>query len=129
MPDKAGGVEAYLARLPEPKRSALERLRTQILKAAPGAVEVISYGVPTFKLGRGLVAIAAFKSHLSLFPMSDAVMEALDREVAPFKTSKGTLQFTPEKPLPARLVAKLVKARVEENRVLEAKKKAKTRST
>ncbi len=117
-------VEAYLARLPAPQRAALETLRARILKAAPGAVEVISYGMPTFKLGRGLVAMAAFKSHLSLFPMSNAVMDELADEVAPWKTSKGTLQFTPETPLPAGLVAKLVKARIRENAGLEAKRKA-----
>jgi uncharacterized protein YdhG (YjbR/CyaY superfamily) len=122
----AAGVEAYLARVPEPQRSALERLRAQIRKAAPEAEEAISYGVPAFRQGRGLVAYAAFKGHCSLFPMSDGVWSELGEDLAPWRTSKGTLQFTPDEPLPAKLVARLVKARIRENAALDAEKKAKT---
>jgi uncharacterized protein YdhG (YjbR/CyaY superfamily) len=123
----AASVEAYLRKVPEPQRSALETLRAQIRKAAPEAEEAISYGMPAFKQGRGLVAYAAFKGHCSLFPMSVAVLEELGEAVAPWRTSKGTLQFTPGKPLPARLVARLVKARIKENEALEAERRAKKR--
>jgi uncharacterized protein YdhG (YjbR/CyaY superfamily) len=117
-------VEAYIARVPEPLRGALETVRAQIRKAAPDADETISYGVPTFKIaGRMLMSYAAFKKHLSIFP-GPAAIEAHAERLADFKTSRGTIQFTPEKPLPAALVRSIVKRRIAENTALEAKKRA-----
>jgi uncharacterized protein YdhG (YjbR/CyaY superfamily) len=110
------GVEDYLAALPEDQRAALEKLRETIRAAAPEATETISYQMPTFKLrGRVLVYYAAFKDHCSLFPASEAVMEALGQELKPYFSGKGTLRFTPDKPIPVAIVKKIVKARIEEN--------------
>jgi uncharacterized protein YdhG (YjbR/CyaY superfamily) len=110
------GVEDYLAALPEDQRAALEMLRKTIRDAAPEATETISYQMPTFKdRGRVLVYYAAFKDHCSLFPASEAVMEALGEELKPYFSGKGTLRFTPDKPIPVALVKKIVKARIEKN--------------
>lgn len=122
-------VEAYLAKVPEPMRAALETLRAQIRAAAPEAEEVISYQMPAFRQGRGLVAYAAFKAHCSLFPMSVKAVDAVGGKLLAFRTSKGTLQFTPDEPIPAALVKKLVKARLVENAALDAAKKAKKRAS
>ena len=109
-------VDHYMAALPPDQRAALERLRGQIAAAAPGAVETISYQMPTFKLdGRFLVSFAAFKNHCSLFPASGAVMEAHGKELQPYYSGKGTLRFTVDRPIPAALVKKIVKTRIAEN--------------
>ena len=108
-------VEQYLSALPAEPRAALESLRATIRGAAPDATEALSYGMPAFKLdGRPLVAYAAFKRHCSLFPMSTKAIEAFAEELEPFRTSKGTLQFQADRPLPPELVTKLVAARIEE---------------
>ena len=108
-------VEAYLAALPERERTALERLRGQIHAAAPGAVDVISYQMPAVRVnGRVAVCYAAFTDHCSLFPMSKAVIAAHAEELAPFVSGKGTLRFTTERPIPATVVRRVIKARVAE---------------
>jgi uncharacterized protein YdhG (YjbR/CyaY superfamily) len=118
----AATIDEYLAVVPEPARTTLERMRAVIRSAVPEATEAISYGLPTFKYqGRGLVAIAAFKKHCSLFPMSGAVIEKFSHELESFHTSKGTLQFPLDKPLSATLVKKIIKARIVE---IEQKNKA-----
>jgi uncharacterized protein YdhG (YjbR/CyaY superfamily) len=112
----ATSVEDYLAALPEEPRAALEKLRKTIKAAAPEATETISYQMPAFKdHGRLLVSYAAFKDHCSLFPMSKKVIEAHREDLKPYFTGKGTIRFYADKPLPAALVKKLVKARIEEN--------------
>lgn len=109
-------VEDYLAALPEEPRAALEKLRKTIKTAAPDAIETISYQMPAFKdQGRFLVSYAAFKDHCSLFPASEAVLEALGEELKPYFSGKGTIRFHADKPLPAALVKKIVKVRLEEN--------------
>jgi uncharacterized protein YdhG (YjbR/CyaY superfamily) len=109
-------VEEFLANVPEPERAALGDLRRLIQAAAPGATELINYGVPMFRLnGRNLVSFAAGKDHCSFYVQSPAVMEAHAADLTGFKTSKGTVQFTPDKRIPADLVTKLVKARIAEN--------------
>ena len=119
---RATSIDEYLALVPEPARTTLEKMRATIQAAAPTATEAISYGMPTFKYrGRGLVAIAAFKKHCSLFPMSGAVIEKFKDELESSHTSKGTLQFPLDKPLSATLVKKIIKARTAE---IEAKNKA-----
>jgi uncharacterized protein YdhG (YjbR/CyaY superfamily) len=110
----AKDVDAWLARLAPEPRAALEKLRAQIHAAAPGAEEVISYGMPAFKLHGHLVAFCAFKKHLSFFPMSSTLLQTFP-EAAPFITSSGTMQFQPDKPIPAALVKKIVKARIAQN--------------
>jgi uncharacterized protein YdhG (YjbR/CyaY superfamily) len=111
----AANVDAYLAAVPQDARAVLEKLRKTIRAASPKAVEVISYGMPMFKHHGGLVAFAAFKHHCSMFPMSYAVIEAHRDELAPYLASKGTLRFSPAKPIPAELVKKIVRARIAEN--------------
>ncbi len=108
-------VEEYLACLPDPARSTLKKIRTAIRSAVPpGATEVISYGMPAFKHNRVLVWYAAFSNHCSLFPTA-SVIEAFKDELVGYTTSKGTIHFPTDKPLPAALVKKLVKARVAQN--------------
>jgi uncharacterized protein YdhG (YjbR/CyaY superfamily) len=109
-------VEDYLAALPEEQRIALEKLRKTIRAAAPKATETISYQMPAFKQdGRFLVSYAAFKDHCSLYPASTAVMETLGDELEPYFSGKGTLRFRADEPIPAALVRKIVRVRLEEN--------------
>ena len=109
-------VEDYLAALPEASRAALEKLRKTIKAAAPEATETISYQMPTFTdHGRSLVSYAAFKDHCSLFPASQAVKDALGDELKPYVTGQATIRFHADEPLPAALVKRIVKARIEEN--------------
>jgi uncharacterized protein YdhG (YjbR/CyaY superfamily) len=119
-PDKASDVESYLAACPEPHRSTLEKLRATIRSVVPKeTTEAISYGMPSFRYKGGLVGYAAFKAHCSFFPMSGRLVEEFADELKAYKTSKGTIQFPADKPLPAALVKKMVKARIAQN---EAKK-------
>jgi uncharacterized protein YdhG (YjbR/CyaY superfamily) len=105
-------VEEYLARISEPARSTLNKLRTAIRSAVPpGATETISYRMPAFKYNGVLVWYAAFANHCSLFPTA-AVIEAFKNELKGFSISKGTIHFPTDKPLPTGLVKKLVRARV-----------------
>ena len=114
--DAANEIDDYLAKLPDQARAALEKLRKTIRAAAPKATEGFSYGIPAFKLhGRPLVSYAALKNHCSFFPMSPAVIDAHRKELEPYDTSKGTIRFSVDKPLPAALVRKLVKARIAES--------------
>jgi len=111
----ARDVDDYLSRVPEDSRAALEKLRRTIKSIVPGAVEVISYQIPTFKYqGRMLVSYAAFAEHCSFFPGA-APIEAHRNELKSYQTSKGTIRFPASTPLPAALVKKLVKSRIEEN--------------
>jgi uncharacterized protein YdhG (YjbR/CyaY superfamily) len=108
-------VDEYLAGVPEPARSTLNKIRAAIRSAVPPeATETISYRIPAFKHNGVLVWFAAFSNHCSLFPTS-SVIEAFKKELKGFSISKGTIQFPTDKPLPAALVKKLVKARVVEN--------------
>ncbi len=111
---KPATVEGYLARLPDDQRAALQRLRRAILAAAPGAEECISYGLPAFRFrGRMLVWFGATATHCSFYP--GGVVEACKAELEAFDTSKGTVRFQPDKPLPGTVVRKLVKARIAVN--------------
>ena len=103
-------VEDYLAALPEEPRTALENLRKTIKSAAPDATETISYQMPAFKdHGRFLVSYAAFKNHCSLFPASEAVIEALGEALKLYLSGKGTIRFPADKPIPAALVTGIVR--------------------
>ena len=111
MPRKPRTVAEYLAALSADKRAALRRLRKTIRAVVPRAEECISYGVPAFRLGgRMLVWFGAATHHCSFFP--GAVLDAFKDESTGFSTSKGTVRFQPDRPLPATLVRKLVKARI-----------------
>ncbi|HWG92579.1 MAG TPA: DUF1801 domain-containing protein [Candidatus Thermoplasmatota archaeon] len=124
-PKPKGEVDKYLAALPESQRAALERLRKQILAAAPKATEKIGYGMPGFYHEGPLVYMAAFRTHLSFFPGDATTTADFAAELEGYKVSKGTIQFTPEKPLPAALVKRIVKRRVAENEERAAARAAK----
>lgn len=112
--------DEYLAGVPEPARSTLNTVRATIRSLVPPeTTEGISYGIPTFYYKGPLVSIAAFTHHCSFFPMSASLIVEFENELEDFKTSKGTIQFPMDKPLPAALIKKLVKARIAQN---EAKK-------
>src|SRR5437899_12893232 len=118
----AHDVDDYLARLPEDSRLALEKLRSTIKSVVPDSVEVISYQIPTFKYqGRMLVSYAAFSEHCSFFPGSGPI-EAHQSELRFYQTSKGTIRFPASKPLPAALVKKLVRTRINQNAARSKKK-------
>jgi uncharacterized protein YdhG (YjbR/CyaY superfamily) len=121
-------VDRCLAGLKEEVRGALERLRTLIHEAAPQAVEVISYRMPAFKHLGMLVGFAAYRDHCSFFLMSTTVMKDYQDELKKFEVTKSAIHFTPDKPLPARLVRKLVKARIRENEAHAAQKKFRRKS-
>jgi len=105
-------VDEYLAGVPEPARSTLNKMRAAIRSTVPPeATETISYGMPAFKHKGVLVWFAAFSNHCSLFPTA-SVIETFKHELKGFSTSKGTIHFPTDRPLPAALVKKLVKARV-----------------
>ncbi|MCI0360285.1 MAG: DUF1801 domain-containing protein [Planctomycetaceae bacterium] len=114
---KAATIDEYLAGLSADKRAALQKIRQAIQAAAPEAEEGFSYGLPAFRLnGKPLVAFAAAANHCSFFPMSGHIVEAHQDLLAAYDTSKGTIRFPADKPLPAALVRKLVKARIKESR-------------
>ena len=110
---KPQSVADYLATVRGDKRVALVQLRSTIRAAAPAAAECISYGLAAFRLnGRPLMAFAAWTNHCALYPMSSTVVSVFRDELKGFETSKGTIRFSPDKPLPTALVKKLVKARI-----------------
>jgi uncharacterized protein YdhG (YjbR/CyaY superfamily) len=113
-------VEEYLAGVPEPARGTLDKMRAVIRSAVPPeATETISYGMPAFKHKGVLVWFAAFSNHCSFFPTA-FVIEAFKDELKGFSTSKGTIHFPTDKPLPAALVKKMVKLRIAQ---IESKKR------
>lgn len=108
-------IDAILSALPAEQQAAMGNLRLTIAATAPEAEETISYSMPAFRYhGRILVYYSAFKTHCSLFPGSGAVIEANSAALEGFKTSKGTLQFTPEHPLPAAVIELIVRAKMAE---------------
>ncbi len=109
-------VNEYLASVPEPARSTLKKVRAVIRSAAPAeATEVISYGIPIFKYKGMLIGYAAFAKHCSLFLATSSFSKKFQKELSTYQTSKGTIRFPADKPLPASLVKKIVKARVAQN--------------
>jgi uncharacterized protein YdhG (YjbR/CyaY superfamily) len=121
-------VEEYLADLPEKERTVLSNLRKTIKATAPKADEVIGYGMPGYKYHGMLVYFAAFKKHCSFFP-GTSMLEQFGKEVEPYKTSKGTLQFTVDKPIPTSLVRKIVKQRMKQNEANALAKELKKSAT
>jgi len=105
-------IDEYLAGVKPDQRAALEELRRTIRAAAPKAEECISYGLPAFRLdGRSLVFFAAWANHCSFYPGSSATLKKFRDDLRGFQTSKGTVRFSPDKPLPHAVVKKLIKAR------------------
>lgn len=110
-------IDEYLARARPEQRDALEKLRRTIHAVAPGVEESISYGLAGFKHnGRPLVYFGAWERHCAFYGVRSTLLKKFAAELKPFDTSKGTIRFTPEKPLPVALVKKLVRARIAENR-------------
>jgi uncharacterized protein YdhG (YjbR/CyaY superfamily) len=108
-------VDEYLESLEEPKRRTLQTLRRTILEIVPEADQVISYGVPAFRLrGQTVAGFAAFKNHLSYLPFSGSVLEQLGRELDGYKMTKSSLHFPLDTPLPKALVQRLIEIRLAE---------------
>ena len=107
-------IDAYIECWPDDIRRLLEQMRAAIRKAAPTAVEKISYGIPTYTLHGNLVHFAAFKNHIGFYP-SPTGIAAFKKELSAYDGAKGSVQFTYGKPLPLALIAKIVKYRVREN--------------
>jgi len=120
MPAKPKTIDAYLAVVSPEQRKALQSLRRTIRAAAPQAQECISYGLAAFRQGRMLVAFGAQAGHCAFYVMSATALDGFEAELEGFPTSKGTVRFQPERPLPAQLVRKLVAVRLEENAALDA---------
>ncbi len=112
--NKPKDFDEYIASYPEDIQEILERLREAIKKAAPGAEEVISYGMPSYRQNGRLIYFAAHKSHIGLYPMATGIA-AFRNRLSAYKWSKGTVQFPFDKPLPLGLITKIVKFRVKEN--------------
>jgi uncharacterized protein YdhG (YjbR/CyaY superfamily) len=118
-------IDEYVAQFPADIQKKLQEIRSLIHELAPEAQEKISYQMPAFAQNGILVYFAAFKDHLSLFPTSSGV-SVFKEDLAPYKVSKGTIQFPLDQPTPLDLIKKIVLFRVEENRQkLESKKNEK----
>lgn len=111
----AAEIDKYLAGVEEPKRSTLEKVRASILEVVPDAAQGISYGMPAFKVeGKTVAGLAAFKNHLSYLPHSGSVIPALADDLEGYEYSKGSLRFRIDRPLPKRLVKKLIATRMKQ---------------
>jgi uncharacterized protein YdhG (YjbR/CyaY superfamily) len=119
---KTETIDQYISEYPDDIQKKLNQIRALISKHAPGAEECINYGIPTFKLNGNLVHFAAFKNHLGFYPGAVGI-EAFSDQLEGYQTSKGTVQFPLDKPIPVKLIKDIVKFRVQQN--LEKKKKTK----
>ena len=108
------GFRSYSSRYPRPIRQRLILMRRTIRKAAPRAIENISYGIPAFSLNGMLVWFAAFKHHIGFYPGAGAI-SVFKRELSPYKSAKGSVQFPHDAPLPLALVSRMVRFRVKQN--------------
>ena len=108
-------VDEYIASQPEAVQGILERVRSTVRKAVPGAEEVISYQIPTYKLnGRPVLYFAGWKQHYSLYPASDDLVEAFNDDLAPYEIDKGTIRFPLSQPVPVKLIERIAKFRAKE---------------
>ncbi len=114
---KAANVDDYLAGLPDDRRTGMSLLRETINAAAPEATETIAYAMPALRShgGQFLVSYDAYKNHYSLFPATDAMIQTLGDELAPFLSGRGTIRFPADQPIPTKLVTKIITIRVAEN--------------
>ena len=108
-------IDDYLETLSTTQRAGLQELREVIAACDDSLEECITYNIPAFRKGKAVVAFGAAKKHLSLYPMSPAVFEEFTEELSEFSATKGTIKFTPDKPIPSGLVAKIVAFRILEN--------------
>jgi uncharacterized protein YdhG (YjbR/CyaY superfamily) len=116
-------IDEYIRSCPAEVHELLRAFRETVREAAPGASEKISYGMPGFYLGGNLVWFAAFKKHIGFYPGPGAI-EMFVKELAPYRTSKGAIQFPLDRPLPLALIKKIVKFRVKQNQAEPRKKHA-----
>jgi len=124
-PQDQPNVDEYIQDVPEPARSTLQKIRTIIRSAVPPeTTETISYGIPMFKYRGALFGYAAFSKHCSLFPMGSSVIAAFKNDLKGYQTSKGTIRFPVDKPPPAALLKRLVKARIAQNELKHQRGKA-----
>lgn len=114
-------IDEYIAGFPKDVQVTLRKIRATIRKAAPGAQETISYEIPTFKLNGTLISFAAFSQHIGLYPAPSG-SESFNRRLAAYRSSKSTVKFPLDKPVPHSLVTQIVKLRVEANREKAAAK-------
>jgi uncharacterized protein YdhG (YjbR/CyaY superfamily) len=119
---KPGNVEQYIAFFPEQTQKLLQHVRATIQKAAPGAEEVISYGMPAYKENGMLVYFAGYKNHIGFYPTGVGI-DAFKKEIAGFKNSKGAVQFPLDEPMPVALITKMVKFMVRFNKEKQKLKK------
>lgn len=124
---KPGSVDDYLAGQPPAIRTRLEALRKTIRTAAPDATEAIKYGMPTFVYHGNLVHFAACRDHLGFYPTPSAIRK-FARELAPYTTSKGAIQFPWDLPLPRALIARMVRFRAAESRAASVRKRSARRA-
>src|SRR5262252_8178328 len=111
---KPSAIDEYLADVKPDQRTVLERLRQAIHAVAPGVEECISYGIPAFRLdGRSLVFFGAWTNHCAFYPGSSTTLKKFRKDLKGFQIAKGTIRFSPEKPLPVALVKKLVHSRIQ----------------
>jgi len=120
LPGTPRNIDDYLSRLPEDACAVLQSMRKTIKSVAPEAIEVISYQLPAFRYHGLLVAIGARPSHCALFPLNPSVMDQFTTELEGFDTSKGTIRFPVDRPMPAGLLKRIVKARIAQNFEREA---------
>lgn len=121
-------VEEYLTLFPEAQQNALEKIRKAVKDAAPKAEEMISYGMPGYKLNGPLVYFGGFKTHCSFFPGGYSAINKFSDELKKYKTSKGTIQLPLNEPIPVTLIKKIVKERVKENEEKQKQKAAKKKN-
>jgi uncharacterized protein YdhG (YjbR/CyaY superfamily) len=110
------GIDEYIAVFPKEVRRILEHVRSTIKAATPDAKETINYGIPTFKLNGNLVHFAAFRKHIGFYPTPSGI-EAFRSELSEYKVSKGTVKFPLDKPMPYKLISRIVAFRVDESRL------------
>jgi uncharacterized protein YdhG (YjbR/CyaY superfamily) len=115
-------IDEYIAQFPPEIQEGLAELRKLVKTEAPEASEKISYGIPTFYLNGNLVHFAAFKDHYGFFP-SPSGIDKFEKELAPYRSGKGTLRFPLDKPLPRKIIKKVIQFRLDENNKKAAQKK------
>jgi len=111
---KSASIDEYIASFPEETQKLLQQMRNTIKAVAPEAQEVISYAMPAFRLNRILVYFAGYKNHIGFYPSGSAIA-TFKKELSPYKSAKGSVQFPLDKPLPVELIKEMVKLRVAEN--------------
>jgi uncharacterized protein YdhG (YjbR/CyaY superfamily) len=119
---QAYSIDSFIAEFPAEVQAVLQELRELIHREAPGCIETINYGIPTFQLNGNLVHFSAYKSHIGFYPGSSGIANFSDR-FQQYKLSKGTVQFPLGQPLPYDLIAEIVRFRVGENLAKKTKKK------